>query len=516
MKRKKIVLKRDPITKEFKCPSFSKCCYASVKPSRIKNHVSKCRYNSSTLKHSCIEIEKLTFSSYKIPTKKRKIDEITKYVKTDEDVDDFLNVFSSRLKNDLGKTVPEYLQLSHEKKVASLRLQLQNSEIERQQLEAKNEDLQNRLTDFKNDTSPPFDKKRISQIKSSISACKSKDDFSYHMSVVLQRFPKVKIIFLGDQHVYEAQRRKEPAFPGKFHFKLNMLLAIFSALYDHGINDVLKNENYFNKKKSLKSIPSGYFKMSEKLFVNSFLQYWELYTKILKNHISGYRFLKHDRDSFNFVFEKHIPNNMVKYHQNSSFVNNLSYLCTRLVFSYFLLMKSLKSNDFELYILSIKLFLSWALALDKGNYFRIFVLHLFDIFYSWSDDMVKLFKANLCYVTCSKNLIPFDEMGEIVNADTKKTTKNAKNPSKKVEVLSQLNPIIAFLKHLFESKYEYSKKKVLPAVIEDLKRGTNVLENHFLNNLLVCIGGFKTSKISGNKNVHQAQIILEDEWNKHN
>ncbi len=408
----------------------------------------------------------------------------------------------------------------------------QNKRRERKKIDIDQEKIVKDEEYFQDKFIEFIDIKRVVQIKSSAVACKSGEDFDHHIEHVNSRFPECTIVYVGDQPVYERQRQSEFAFPGKFHLKLNMLLGIFHISYDLGPSQILQNAKYFNKKKSLKTIPSGYFKMSERLFCNSFLSYWDMYSSIIENHISSNSSpsssnsssgssssssssLQCDFSGFNSIVCSHIENNRVKFRGSYSFVKQLSFFCNYILLSYYLLVKSIKTSNFELYILSIKLFLSWALGSNKGNYFRILVLHLFDISYTWTDDMLALFKANLSFVTTSKNHVPFDEMGEIANKDTKTTTRNARNPAKKVEMISVLNPLIGFLKHVFEPNYDYTKEKVLKNLIVDLENGWNPLIEHFEKmkmNELKIYEGFQYTK---NKNREsEAYHILHDEWQK--
>ncbi len=358
-----------------------------------------------------------------------------------------------------------------------------------------------------------IDLQRMVQIKSSEVPCRSSADFDHHVEHIKTQLSGSSIIFVGDQPVFEGQRKTEFAFPGKFHTKFNYLLGIFKLCYDLGPSQILKSEKYFNKSKSLKSIPSGYFKMSEKLFVNCFVCYWDLFSTILKDHTSLYSSSSSfDSSTYNLLINTHIPHNMVKFRGNHQFVRSLSHFCRVVLLSYYTLIKGIKTSNFDLYILSIKLFLSWCLYADKGNYFRILLLHLFDVYHCWNEDMISLFKANLTFVTSSKNHIPFDEMGEICNANTKTTTKNAKNPIKKVMNISRLNPIIGFLKHVYERNFDYSPDKVLPNMYMDLKEGWNPIKEFFEKkpaNLMTVVEGMNSKN-----RLPKAHVILIDEWDK--
>ena len=104
-------------------------------------------------------------------------------------------------------------------------------------------------------------------------------------------------------------------------------------------------------------IPQGYFKLSEQLFVNVFFYLWKLF-------VNFYRYVSNIRTKKKLC---HISFNQFKFIYANSYVNGykikeLDEFCCNIGLSYFLLLKSIKTNNFDIYILVLKMFLRWSLS----------------------------------------------------------------------------------------------------------------------------------------------------------
>jgi len=123
--------------------------------------------------------------------------------------------------------------------------------------------------------------------------------------------------------------------------------------------------------------------------------------------------------------------------------------------TYFNLHKSIKTLNFDLYVISCKAFLKWALSTGENvkkkkivdlttgeekiktkidntgstNYFRIVTLHLFDLYFVYNDLVLDIIKKNFAF-NYNGNPIPFDELTEMKQREMKKGVKS-------VELLKQ-------------------------------------------------------------------------------
>ena len=323
---------------------------------------------------------------------------------------------------------------------------------------------------------------RMFVLESTRMPTKSRQNMIDNMKHILDKYPKTMFVFTGDQPVYDEERkyvekndelwkRVFASFPGKFHVKQVTLRAINELFYDNLI-DSMKSKFTPKKKKNLKNIPQGYFKMSEKLFVNVFFSLWKAF----------YRFFTYTNSklsvklTFNEFREKKATSRF-----NGYLLSELDDFCTNYRFSYFLLLKSIKTDNFDLYVVFLKMFLNYSLSTGENvkviknkptnssssdstttknvshyNYFRIITLHLFDITYSYNDEVLKFLKQNFTY-NFNLNHISFDEMTEIMNKEIKCGAKAA-DPVKYLQKISSLNSLIKFFRRINKKIINYSKK----------------------------------------------------------
>ena len=304
---------------------------------------------------------------------------------------------------------------------------------------------------------------------------KSKSDMVKNINHMLNQFPNAYFLFTGDQPVYEEQRNQVSkldrvfgSFFGKFHLKQVMLRGINQRYYDNLIGPT-KDKFTPKKKKSLKMIPQGYFKLSEQLFVNVFFYLWKLF-------VNFYRYVSNIRTKKKLC---HISFNQFKFIYANSYVNGykikeLDEFCCNIGLSYFLLLKSIKTNNFDIYILVLKMFLRWSLStgiksvkkndsqtettknISHYNYFRIVCLHLYDIKYLYNNALLLFIKQNFTY-NFNSNPISFDQMTEIRNLDIKKGAKGA-TPINHLKKMSSMNSLIRFVTKINKKQINYTKK----------------------------------------------------------
>jgi len=156
---------------------------------------------------------------------------------------------------------------------------------------------------------------------------------------------------------------------------------------------------------------------------------------------------------------------------------------------YFILVSSIKTNDWKSYILSCKLFMRWCLTTHvetkkvqvnkrvkingrwtkkrvteirkknngKPGYFKLFAVHLFDILYLFNNDIIKLLSQNFTF-SSTENNISYDEWTEMENKKFKPKSKT-NNADTKVMMLSEMYHIIHFICLINEDNTEYSKDK---------------------------------------------------------
>ena len=321
-----------------------------------------------------------------------------------------------------------------------------------------------------------IENERMVMLESSILPTKSYDDMIVHMNRMKQQFPESLIIFTGDQPVYSSQRSNISgnaigAFMGKFHMKLTFLRGLFNKYYDNLISPIQKMFT-LKKKKTLKTVPQGYFKLCNRLFLNVYYLMWiSFYSCFLKKRkeknyesltVAQFIRLNEQIDGF------HIP--------------ELVLFCCHTGFSYFLLIKSIKLQNWSLYILSLKIFLRWCRSTGKSsnknvghaNYFRIIVQHLFDIKYVYSQELIKFLKDHMTY-TFNGNNISYDEMTEIQNGVAKKGAKS-KNPGKQLVNFTKISNIVKFVKNINKKRLSYTRRTCIPDLIF-----VNPIQNGFKN-----------------------------------
>jgi len=317
---------------------------------------------------------------------------------------------------------------------------------------------------------------------------KSKEDMKFNMDHV-NKLDFDRKIWTGDQPVYEALRKFGIAFIAKFHAKLNMLRAIFMISYDSLFADLIKR--YFNTKKNLKTIPNGWYKSCEVIFLNVYYFFSVLLSEFMKkNKIKTVEELKKFKNYDNINILGYKLFEIVKF-------------VTVIGFPFYLLVKSIKENNWDCYILSMKLFLRWILSTSErvvekkkkktkkkvvekkkkktkkkveneendpyakkqyrnkntssSNYFRLFILHLYDLFYRYNDDVIRVLKQNFTF-SYSENNIPFDEVTEMEN-DPLKPTGKSYNPLNTLLMRSRMHMLIKFFRQLNKIIVDYTKER---------------------------------------------------------
>ena len=307
--------------------------------------------------------------------------------------------------------------------------------------------------------------------------CASAEQIRGHLDRAKNIFvkPDRVLVTTGDLPVYLESRKHNNSVLSNFHVKLNLGKAVFGAAYS--LIERVKGKYWSSfQRKDLRKIEAGYWKLCERMMLNVLAVCAALLVEIAqgvfgKGGLTEVRLLENVD-----IMNKEENNEKLKnLNVSRAFLKDLCFFVLHLGFSFYFFRLSVNTKNFNGYLASIKLMLSWCLSTSQNsscsNYARGFSLFLFDVNNIFSSEMVKLIKNNFHYVSWNNRLLDFDEEGEIENGFLKpKHAGKSKTPSKVIQ-LSILSGIIHFSKEIFNARKTTSnQEKVNHDFLKNWKR----------------------------------------------